>query len=277
MNTRYYTSLFNYIYHHESKSLEQVVRQVTEAGFGIELWPYFFSLDPYRPALQTRSLAIEQGFDDLFDIAHLARLETAVSGLATSWHSRGAGEKPLKISTFEEHAQQIDTAAAIGSSIISVHDIGESVTNTQVSDDVGIAERVVEYARFRGVSLALETGNFEACRKATDLLPELKICLDPAYIFSMSDISLDDYISEFDRKICYLHLYDVSATGGHYPPGSGDVPEKDWLLLLRWMQDTEFQGPVVFEVHPLPECDGQSAIGTVIGSRNYLETLSNTL
>jgi sugar phosphate isomerase/epimerase len=93
----------------------------------------------------------------------------------------------------------------------------------------------------------------------------------------MSDISLDDYISEFDRKICYLHLYDVSATGGHYPPGSGDVPEKDWLLLLRWMQDTEFQGPVVFEVHPLPECDDQSAIDTVIGSRNYLETLSNTL
>jgi len=276
-NTRYYTSLWNYIYHHEPRSLEQVVHQVTEAGFGVELWPYFFSLDPYRPALQTRSTAIERGFDDLFDMTHRERLQTAVSGVATSWHSRGTGEKPLKVSTFEEHVQQIDTAATIGSSVISVHDIGESVTNTHVSDDVGIADRVLEYARARGVILALETGNFEACLKATNMLPELKICLDPAYIFSTSAISLNDYIRAFNRQICYLHLYDVSTTGGHYTPGSGDVPEEDWLSLLRWMRDTEFQGPTVFEVHPPPEREGQSAIDAVIEGRNYLEKLNTRL
>mgnify|MGYP001323568353 CR=1 FL=1 len=139
---------------------------------------------------------------------------------------------------------------------------------------MGVAERVVEYAKDRGVILALETGNFEACLKAIDLLPGLKICLDPAYIFSMSAISLGDYIRAFDREICYLHLYDVSATGGHYPPGSGNVPEEDWILLLRWMQDAEFQGPAVFEVLPLPEHDDQSALDAVIEGRDYLEKLN---
>ena len=274
MSIKYYTSLWNYVYHHEPRGLEQVIHQVTEAGFGVELWPYFFSLEPYRPALQTRPEAIERGYDDLFDPDHRERLQNAVSGVATSWHSRGAGEKPLKISTFEGHAQQIDTAAAIGSSVISVHDIGEFVTNTHVSDDVGIADRVVGYAKACGVTLALETGNFEACLKAVDMLPGLKICLDPAYIFSNSAVTLADYIRAFDMQICYLHLYDVSATGDHYIPGSGDVPEEDWLLLLRWMRETEFKGPAVFEVRPLPEHDDQSALDAVIEGRDYLEKLN---
>ena len=98
--------------------------------------------------------------------------------------------------------------------------------------------------------LALETGNFEACLKATDMLPGLKICLDPAYIFSTSAMSLGDYICTFDRQIYYLQLYDVSATGGYYTPGSGNVLEEDWLLLLLWMRDTEFQGQAGLEVHP---------------------------
>ena len=277
MNIRYYTSLWNYIYHHEPRSLEQVVQQVTEAGFGIELWPYFFSLEPYRPALQTRPTAIERGFNDLFDITYRKRLQHTVSEVATSWHSRGTGEKPLKISTFEEHAHQIDTAVALGSSIISVHDIGYSLTNTHVTNDVSIANRVVEYATTRGISLALETGDFEACLKATNMIPDLKICLDPAYIFSNSSNSLEDYIRVFDKQICYLHLYDVSANEGHYTPGSGDIPEDDWLFLLRWMRDTEFEGPAVFEIRPLPEDEGQSAINTVIEGRNYLETLNTAL
>ena len=277
MTIRYYTSLWNYIYHHEPRSLEQVVDQVKKEGFGIELWPYFFSLGPYRPALQTRPTAIERGFNDLFDITYRKRLQHAVSEVATSWHSRGTGEKPLKISTFEEHAQQIDTAATLGSSMISVHDIGYSLTNTHVTNDVAIANRVVEYATTRGITLALETGDFEACLKSTNMIPDLKICLDPAYIFSYSSNSLEDYIRAFDKQICYLHLYDVSANEGHYAPGSGDIPEDDWLFLLRWMRDTEFEGPAVFEIRPLPEDEGQSAINTVIEGRNYLETLNSRL
>lgn len=42
MSIKYYTSLWNYIYHHEPRGLEQVIHQVTEAGLGVELWPYFF-------------------------------------------------------------------------------------------------------------------------------------------------------------------------------------------------------------------------------------------
>ena len=109
------------------------------------------------------------------------------------------------------------------------------------------------------------------------MIPDLKICLDPAYIFSLSSNSLEDYIRAFDKQICYIHLYDVSANEGHYTPGSGDIPEDDWLFLLRWMRDTEFEGPAVFEIRPLPEDEGQSAINTVIEGRNYLETLNTAL
>lgn len=273
LNISYYTSLWNYVYHDEPCSLEKVVRQVTDAGFGVELWPYFFTLDPYRPALPTRPTAIERGFEDFFEGAHRERLRTAVSGVPTSWHSRGTGERPLKIRTFDQHTQQIDTAAAIGSETISVHDIGESVTNTWVADSVGIAGRVVEYAQDRGVALALETGDFDACLKATNLLPGLQICLDPAYIFSNSDRSLNDYIKALGERIGYLHLYDVNAEGVHYTPGTGDVPEKEWGLLLRWMRDSEFQGPTVFEIRPPPKPEGQTPLDTVIEARNYFETL----
>ncbi|GIT15817.1 MAG: hypothetical protein CM1200mP37_3980 [Chloroflexota bacterium] len=165
---KYYTSLWNYIYHDEPQSLEEVVAQVRNEGFGVELWPYFFSLKPYRPTLQTRPISIKRGFNDLFDITYREQLQDLFSGVETSWHSRGTGEKPLKISTFQEHAQQIDTAAAIGSSIISVHDIGYTLTNTQVTNNVTVANQVVEYATTRGITLALETGSFEACLKATN-------------------------------------------------------------------------------------------------------------
>ena len=149
---KYYTSLWNYIYHDEPQSLEEVVGQVRNEGFGVELWPYFFSLKPYRPTLQTRPISIKRGFNDLFDITYREQLQDLFSGVETSWHSRGTGEKPLKISTFQEHAQQIDTAAAIGSSIISVHDIGYTLTNTQVTNNVTVANQVVEYATTRFMS-----------------------------------------------------------------------------------------------------------------------------
>jgi len=277
LKTNYYTSLWNYIYHDEPRSLEQVVSQMWDEGFGVELWPYFFSLDPYRPALQTRPTAIERGFKDLFDATNLEHLLSAVSGVQTTWHSRGTGERPLRVTTYEEHATQIDTAVTIGSTIISLHDIGESVTNTRIDDDVGIANHVVEYAQSRGVMLALETGKFDACLKATKLLPGLQICLDPAYIFSVSDKRLGDYLDTFSERICYLHLYDSTAQGGHLTPGTGDIPEEDWKLLLRWMRDVEFQGPAVFEVRPPPWKAGQTALDAVIEAREYLERLAANL
>ena len=136
---------------------------------------------------------------------------------------------------------------------------------------------MVEYATTRGITLALETGSFEACLKATNKIPGLKICLDPANIFDTSPHSLEDFISTFSEKICYLHLYDISGDEGHYAPGSGKIPEDDWLFLLRWMRDTEFEGPVVFEIRPLPENEDQSAINTVIDARKYLENLNSNI
>ncbi len=277
MKIDYYTSLWNYIYHDEPHSLEQVVGQVREEGFGVELWPYFFTLDPYRPALQTRPGALEREYRDLFDPTHIDRLRAAVLGVPTAWHARGTGERPLKVTTFEGHAQQIDAAASIGSAIISVHDIGEAVTNTMVGDDLAMASRVVEYAEARGVLLALETGDFEACLKAVELLPGLRICLDPAYINSNSDSSLSDYIDAFGDRICYLHLYDDSSEGGHYTPGTGDIPEEDWMLLLRWIRHTQFRGPAVFEIHPPPQKVGQTALEAVVEARDYMEELAARL
>lgn len=277
MKIDYYTSLWNYIYHDEPYSLEQVVRQVRAEGFGVELWPYFFTLDPYRPALQTRPDASEGAYCDLFDPTHIDRLRAAVLGVPTTWHSRGTGEKPLKVTTFEGHAQQIDMAVSIGSPMISVHDIGEAMTNTMVGDDLAMASRVMEYAEARGVLLALETGDFEACLKAVELLPALRICLDPAYINSNSDRSLSDYIDAFSDRICYLHLYDYNAEGGHYTPGTGEIPGEDWMLLLRWMRHAQFRGPVAFEIHPPPQKVGQTAVETVVEARDYMEDLAARL
>ena len=106
------------------------------------------------------------------------------------------------------------------------------------------------------------------------MLPGLQICLDPAYIFSNSDKSLTDYIQAFGERIHYLHLYDATAGGGHYTPGVGDLPEEDWLLLFRWMRDSEFRGPAVFEVRPHPRRGGQAALDAVVEARDYLETLA---
>lgn len=272
----YYTSLWNYLHHQESNSLEEVIREVHSNGFDVELWPFFLFLDPYTPSRQTSPGLSESDFGDLFLARYRERLRIAVGGVPTTWHSRGTSERPM-VRTFEGHKEQIDTAAYIGSTIISVHDIGENVTNRYVGEDLDMARKVLAYASERGVILALETADFDACKRATDELEELRICLDPAYIHHYSGHTIGEYLDAFSDRISYLHLYDSTTEISHLTPGSGDVPQEDWLCLLAYLKESGYGGPAAFEIHP-PSCKSeQTALEAVIEAREFLDGLLSTV
>jgi sugar phosphate isomerase/epimerase len=110
-----YVSLWNYLHYSVEQNLETLLTEVRSYGYGIELWPYFKSLNPYRPSVDQENNLFEPEYQD--------SLQKWLKNTPSSWHGRGVGN-PIHVTTFEGFKEQIDTAAMLGSEVISVHDIG---------------------------------------------------------------------------------------------------------------------------------------------------------
>jgi sugar phosphate isomerase/epimerase len=257
-----YVSLWNYAFYTVDRDLEGVLAEIRAHGYGVELWPYYTTLSPYRHKIAEEN--------NLFDPSHRTRLRRALNGMPSCWHGRGVGDY-LHVTTFEGFQEEIDTAAALGSRIISVHDIGPGVTAAHPDGDLDFARRVLRYARERGVTIALETvWPLPALARAADPLEELMLCLDVACIHSYFEDSLKDYIEPYKDRICYLHLYDNKDRAHHLPPGAGSVPEEDWVYMLETLRAVDFTGPAVFEICPAPGGKQETPIETVQKAAAYL-------
>jgi hypothetical protein len=47
----YFVSLWNYLYYPDDKSLDEILREIDDHGFGVELWPAISTFDRPTPRL----------------------------------------------------------------------------------------------------------------------------------------------------------------------------------------------------------------------------------
>jgi sugar phosphate isomerase/epimerase len=268
----YYVSLWNYAHYDVSKSIEDVIEEIVAQGYGVELWPHFASLDPYRPTMYQDK--------DLFNAAYRKRLLRMLKSIRSCWHCRlyGPGGSDYE-NTVLDYKEQIDVAAELGSEIISIHRLGEGTSEEDyLGADPDFSREVLAYAQERHVSIAMETGAFSPVKSAMEQLADLRICLDPSYIHSYHQPPIQAYMQAFGSRIVYLHLYDFIAPNSHHiTPGDGEIPVADWLYMLAALKAMNFQGPAAFEILPPPWKSRQTPLQTVEDARQFFEKLSAQL
>jgi sugar phosphate isomerase/epimerase len=231
----YSISLWNYTHYADAPSLERILAQVREAGYGIELWGAW------------------RGEKDLYDETGRKRLKSALQGMRVSLHTAGAD-------TFDRHKKQIDAAADLGASVLVLHPDDLYVKGAPRTLDAVLANQAVDYARVAGVRLALENGQLPFLAQARDQVKSLYFCLDVGHVYLTTE-PLSEFLNALKHRLIHLHLQDLAVeparamrfpgTGvDHYTLGAGGIPEQDWRLLFATLEEINFEGAAVFEIQP---------------------------
>ena len=239
MQITYAISLWNYIHYANQPSLERIIADVRHEGYGIELWGNCWN-EP-----------------DLYDEIGRQRLKPPLEGMSISLHS--AGFRPLD----DLQQKQIDAAACWGAGVVVLHP--EDLAAPQTTTDWAFARRLVDYARERGVKLALENGGLEFLTEAFTQVPGLYCCLDVGHVYLQywatppAQCTMRHFLDACKHRLIHLHLQDLcaprmrslrSAWDDHYTSGTGGIPAEDWQLLWATLEDIDFHGTAVFEIHP---------------------------
>ena len=238
MKIDYRMSMWNYTHYARTGSFEEVIRQIADNGYGVEIWPSF------------------KEERDLFGEPQRDRLKKLLAKINTSMHGSSAN-------TLEAHKDQIDTAAYIGADVIVVHP-GNLKIHGEV--DYDFAGEVVAYAKERGVTIALENGPLNALEKAIEKMDDLKICLDTGHVYFTND-PMSAYLQVLKPRLVHLHLQDTLPGTDHYTLGTGTIPKSDWQLLWDTLHGMDFKGAGVFEIRP------RVPLQTVTESMEFLANL----
>ena len=235
-------------------SLAKVVDDVEAAGYGVELWPSWASWEwtsKEREAMVSRRI-------DLF-AEEREQLVEILRGVRSSWHTGGDN-------TIEGYRQRIDTLAQVGSTVLVVH--ASNLFLDGPEPDFDFAAQVLDYARPRGVKIALENAsegeqeedaalwNLSILQRAIARLDDLAICLDTTHVQKFKHYSLREYVDALKERICHLHVSDALGDEAgigrlHTVPGTGEISGEDWRYLLTALEEIDFQGDTVLEIIPL--------------------------
>jgi sugar phosphate isomerase/epimerase len=228
MGRDYRISLWNYTHYSNTGSLEQAVKECSDAGYGVELWDYW------------------KDDRDLFGPVHRERLRVLLKPVQVSFHSGG-------VKDLVGHMKQIETAQACGCDVIVVHADNLRVGSEQ---DFDFAREVVALAGEHGVTLALENGPLWMIERALENVEGLSFCLDTGHTYheemrpGSSPGSMRPYLDAFKTRLVHLHLQDWIPEGDHYSVGTGIIPRADWEYLLGALDEIKFSGALVIEIRP---------------------------
>jgi len=219
-------STWNYLcaYAHQAR-LSAAIQETVEDGFGVELWLAWIA-DP-----------------DALNESHWHEIREMLDGAQVSLHT-GLGR-------WDEEAfnRELDMAAALGARVLVVHEstLGPRSEDETVSTDC--CRKAAEYARSKGVHIALENGTSDGLLTALDTTDEIEICLDIGHA-NLSDGGVGHFLDTFGNKIGHVHLSDnYGRTDDHLVPGDGYIAMNDWRNLLRTLQRADFSGAMVFELN----------------------------
>lgn len=236
-------------------SLEQVVAEVATAGYGVELWPSWYSWEwtsPEREGMVANRI-------DLYAEQERQRLAEILRGVRSSWHTDGDN-------TIEGYNRKIDTVADVGSKVLVVH--ASNLLLDGPDPDFDFAAAVLDYAREKNVRIALENAsegeleedsslwNLSLMKRAIERFDDLGICLDTTHVQKFKRFPLVEYIDVLADRICHLHISDalgddVGIGRLHTQPGTGKIPAEDWRYLLDALKEVGFAGEAVLEIKPL--------------------------
>ncbi len=222
METNYRLSLWNYLFYHNPGTLERVIAEIRDAGYGVELFPRWFDEE------------------NLYDPINRRRLKTLVGDMPSSLHGGGPD-------TMERHQLQIETAADTESDVIVVH-IGHMKLAGE-RPDLAFAQEVVDLANDRGITIALENGPLPILERAITNLEGLRICLDVGHVYHTPD-PMKAFVDTLKQDICHIHIQDPLDDSDHYVPGTGIIPPDDWRYLFENLTETGFDGACVLEIRP---------------------------
>ena len=238
MKIKYAVSLWNYTHYTNAPDLEGICAQLREQGYGIELWSGYGGLDG----------------EELYNAAGSKRLKAALQGMPVSLHS------DIYARSFDGHQKQIDTAAQVGADVIVIHADNIYLPDSKVLDE-SLANRVVAYAAGCGVTIALENGQLPFLTETINKVEGLKFCLDTGHVY-LTQYSMQEFLTALKHKIAHLHIQEVlsepekTLVGNygiiydHYIPGTGGIAASDWQKLISALQEIDFSGTAVFEIHP---------------------------
>jgi len=222
MEMDYRISLWNYFHYNRPGTLERVIGEIRDAGYGVEIWPRWS----------------DEG--NLFDPIYRERLKLLIGDMPSSIHGGSPG-------SLEQHLLQIETAAETDCDVIVVHPGQIKVDNG--NRDYEFAQQVVDLARDRGIVIALENGPLEVLQSAVARVEGLGICLDVGHIYSTPN-TMTEFVDSLRHNIRHLHLQDTLGSTDHYVPGTGRIPRSDWGYLFRCLVEENFHGAAVLEIRP---------------------------
>jgi sugar phosphate isomerase/epimerase len=236
INLTYAISLWNYIHYKNIPDLKEILAGLRRFGYGVELW-------------NSRIVDL-----DLFDPEVRKNLGSWLDGMPVSLHT------DIGFNSRDFHARQIEAAADLGAPVLVLHSDNLYIDNTKQLD-VDLAKYVVEYASSRGIRIALENGQLPFLADAIERVPGLDICLDVGHVY-LTDEPMSAFLDALKDRIIHLHIQEILSgpekmllnEGGiiidHYTPGTGGIPEEDWLLLFETLKGVNYQGMAVFEIQP---------------------------
>ncbi len=199
-----------------------MVSGIRDAGYGVELFPRWFDEE------------------NLYDSINRKRLKMLTADMPSSLHGGGPD-------TLERHLLQIDTAADTESDVIVVHIDHMKLGGEE--PDFGFAQKVVDLAHDRGVTVALENGPLPVLVRALENLQGLRICLDTGHVYHHPE-PMKACLDSLKQDICHLHIQDTLGSTDHYVPGSGIIPVEDWRYLFDSLEKIRFDGAWVLEIRP---------------------------
>ena len=228
-------STWNYISQAQDADLSDVIREIKQDGFGIELW---MSWTPNR---------------EQFNQENLPAIKKQLEGFGcVTVHASNASMR-----------QNIDVAAYLGAEVVVVHAnyLGLPTANNQPIEGWGQAEKVAAYAKDKGVILALENGPLAVMRQAVDRL-HIGICVDVGHAHldqaGAGSEPVIRFLTEFAEDLAVIHIHDNhSATPGqpfrvagksideHLKPGDGTI---HWARVFEHIRSIRFDGPCVLEL-----------------------------
>ena len=276
MAVRYYASLWNERCYREPEiSLAELGARCDAAGLGLEIWPYALSLDPYRVAHRRGAAEQPATVLEICNAEYRTAVADALRGVETVWHSRFLRDPGTVLPRYlspGQHREQIDTAAAVGSHSIAVHELGDDVSALDVGNDpLGVAAHIIDHAQSARVQIAFESWRVVATRAACARYDALRVCIDPAALAAHDpSASFPDLLDEVADRICMVHAYEHH----HLPPGTDPAYRDRWRQLLHRLDDVAAEVAFVFEFGPEgDDTPAGLAVDATLRARDYLESL----
>lgn len=219
----YRISLWNYFWYYTEGSLEDLMEEVRECGYGIELW------DRWKE---------DRG---LYQPKYHDRLRAMTAGMKVSVHGSACKHR-------DDHLAQIQTAEDVGADVIVVH--LNHFPGADGDPDLDLMKATAGRCRDAGITMALENGRLDRLKEAFDHVGEdLGFCFDTGHREGLQK-PFPEFLAAFGERLCHIHLQDPEERADHWELGTGSNTREDWRLLKEHVKKIGYEGACVFEIRP---------------------------